>query len=389
MSSDSFGRFGYELYPHENPAEATPCVLVRQIKEYVSYLFQKLRLSLNDANRLLSETVGGRRVGDFEGNEGSGREAVENEERWTGNEENGQTGVGIKERRSCVDRDREPEESPGNYLKDQDKSFSRQPARLYLCLIVGRGTNSGAWWLKDGASPSASRSKQDKDEEGGGGNDAQFYTLTRISSFNALTLTIYIHCDKFGGAFATRFSSSTPTKSTTSNSYAATIPPPPHLWLDFNNLNALRAIPTDFFDAIVVDWSTWRYMMPSAPGVIEEWSRILRGSTAVNEEVGKEDGGRHCLNPLGLKSGTLVFEGGISSVKVVPDESSMGKASTAQSNTTLERPSSSVSSEALYDSESPKRADRREHHISIEYDFNNPTHATNYILWESAQPCTI
>ncbi|KAJ3315630.1 hypothetical protein HDV04_002044 [Boothiomyces sp. JEL0838] len=80
-------------------------------------------------------------------------------------------------------------------------------------------------------------------------------------------------CDRFGGVFKEDH---------------------PHLWMDFNNLNALRYLQSNVFKEIIIDWSTWRYMFHSTD-VLTEWHRVLD------------------------TNGRLVFEGGLSSFKIVPE----------------------------------------------------------------------
>ncbi|KAJ3272968.1 hypothetical protein HDV01_004874, partial [Terramyces sp. JEL0728] len=68
----------------------------------------------------------------------------------------------------------------------------------------------------------------------------------------------------------------------------------PHVWMDFNNLKALGYLNSSIFREIIIDWSTWRYMFHNQERVAE-WYRLL-----------------DC-------KGRLIFETGISSFKIVPD----------------------------------------------------------------------
>ncbi|KAJ1552795.1 hypothetical protein HK405_009995 [Cladochytrium tenue] len=82
-------------------------------------------------------------------------------------------------------------------------------------------------------------------------------------------------------------------------------PPPPHLWMDFNDPGELARLSAGGAAAIIVDWSTWRYMRPTfrpavpggggrSPAVADAWRRLLAA-----------DGG------------TLFFESGVASVRCV------------------------------------------------------------------------
>jgi hypothetical protein len=64
----------------------------------------------------------------------------------------------------------------------------------------------------------------------------------------------YIPVDNFGGVF----------KDNTA-----------HLWMDFNNINGLLSLPKNWAKAIIVDYSTWRYMKPDTK-VLSCWKSILK-----------------------------------------------------------------------------------------------------------------
>ncbi|KAJ3210836.1 hypothetical protein HDU67_004978 [Dinochytrium kinnereticum] len=154
-------------------------------------------------------------------------------------------------------------------------------------------------------------------------------------------------CDRFGGAFQ-----GPGKKVNTASLPLGPSCPPPHLWMDFNDVGALRLLPSAIFDRIVIDWSTWRYLLPLKKAcsqqsdelpystVLDHWWRILR------------------------PNGDLVFEGGISSVHVVSDPSFK-----PISNWT----NVSIIPSSLCLPPSPQSW--------LSYDLDNPTHAT---LTESA-----
>ncbi|KAJ3116835.1 hypothetical protein HK100_000963 [Physocladia obscura] len=86
-----------------------------------------------------------------------------------------------------------------------------------------------------------------------------------------------IACDRFGGAFRTTNTTSNTNIATTAAiaKTSATNNQHHHLWLDFNNVNALSHIPSSSVARIIVDWSTWRYMFPASQSVRAHWLRIL------------------------------------------------------------------------------------------------------------------
>ncbi|KAJ3211995.1 hypothetical protein HK099_007874 [Clydaea vesicula] len=47
------------------------------------------------------------------------------------------------------------------------------------------------------------------------------------------------------------------------------------LVMDFNNVKELSKVESKSFEAIVIDWSTWRYLRPLDEGVVKEWQRML------------------------------------------------------------------------------------------------------------------
>ncbi len=89
--------------------------------------------------------------------------------------------------------------------------------------------------------------------------------------------SLIIPVDWFGGAFKTEALDASPLV--------------PHLWFDFNNQTAIAMLPSSWASFIIIDNSTWRYLMPFSR--LESWKRILK------------------------TGGKLAFEGGISSVKLV------------------------------------------------------------------------
>ncbi|KAI8842495.1 hypothetical protein BC829DRAFT_401639 [Chytridium lagenaria] len=152
-------------------------------------------------------------------------------------------------------------------LQDSIDAIVLQDESTPKWLVVGRGF-SGSWWIKpslDSPSPS---------------------TTTLLSKSLENTEPSIFYCDRFGGAFQASTQTESPKL------------PPPHLWMDFNNPSALHLIPSNTFDRIIVDWSTWRYLTPLAPTVLDHWRRILK--------VG----------------GDLAFESSVASVRVVPDGTS-------------------------------------------------------------------
>ncbi|RKO93638.1 hypothetical protein BDK51DRAFT_49629 [Blyttiomyces helicus] len=157
----------------------------------------------------------------------------------------------------------DPEAATESALASNVANFARttHPSTA-INLIVGRGTNHGkTWW--------SSESEQDPP-----------------SSTDDVPSPIWVPLDKFGGAFTRPNAESHP--------IPAPLPAPaPHLWMDFNDTSALQLLPEAIFTAVVVDWSTFRYLRPLAPRVSASWARILR------------------------PGGSLAFEGGIASIAVV------------------------------------------------------------------------
>ncbi|KAJ1569916.1 hypothetical protein HK096_010200 [Nowakowskiella sp. JEL0078] len=133
---------------------------------------------------------------------------------------------------------------PSKYMSDPN-SLNFDPMEHYSCIVVGRGTKPDSWWLKQ---HDLSSTEHLPSSEG------------------------WLPCDRFGGAFAD-----------TSLFGDKLIP---HLWMDFNILPALRFLPTGFLFRIVFDWSTWRYMNPCLPGVVNQWRRVLSNSGSLIFESG-------------------------------------------------------------------------------------------------------
>ncbi|KAJ3196498.1 hypothetical protein HK101_008794 [Irineochytrium annulatum] len=95
-----------------------------------------------------------------------------------------------------------------------------------LWVLVGRGTSEG-WWNRSQGNINGQVGK---------------------SGTEMKEKVVSIPCDRFGGAF-----NSTGTLVSSENA---------HLWMDFNHVSSLALIPSELLDCILIDWSTWRYMMP-------------------------------------------------------------------------------------------------------------------------------